>query len=128
MTVTSGRSSVLVGEKSRTLLWTPQNGNLLPEPDENSRYTYFMGDSGEGLVDNEARIQERMEELQQNRAQARKPTVKNAQLKQQIESLQLARKEMARSRENATHESRRAQLTAALADIDRRIKQLQERV
>jgi chromosome segregation ATPase len=129
MTVTSGHSSVLVGEKSRTLLWTPQNGNLsAEEPDENSRYTYFMGDSGEGLIDNEARIQERMEELQQNRAQARKPTVKNAQLKQQIESLQLARKEMARSRENATHESRRAQLTAALADIDRRIKQLQERV
>jgi hypothetical protein len=84
-----------------------------------------MGDSGEGLIDNEARIQERMEELQQNRAQAHKPPVKNAQLKQQIESLQLARKEMARSLENTSHEARRMQLTAALADLDRRIKQMQ---
>ena len=66
-----------------------------------------------------------MEELQQNRAQAHKPPVKNAQLKQQIESLQLARKEMARSLENTSHEARRTQLTAALADLDRRIKQMQ---
>jgi hypothetical protein len=84
-----------------------------------------MGDSGEGLVDNEARIQERMEELQRSRDQARKPAVENPRLLQQIESLQLARKEMARSLENTAHEARRKQLTAALADIDLRIKDLQ---
>jgi chromosome segregation ATPase len=84
-----------------------------------------MGDSGEGLIDNEARIQERMEELQRNRAQAHKPPIKNAQLRQQIESLELARKEMARSLENTSHEARRTQLKAALADVDRRIKQMQ---
>jgi hypothetical protein len=84
-----------------------------------------MGDSGEGLIDNEARIQERMEELQQNRDLARKPAVKNSKLKQQIESLQLARKEMTRSLEITTHEARRRQLTAAIEDIDRRIKELQ---
>jgi hypothetical protein len=84
-----------------------------------------MGDSGEGLIDNEARIQERMEELQQNRAQSRKAPVKNAHLKQHIESLQLARKEMARSLENTSHEARRMQLTAAIADVDRRIKEMQ---
>ena len=84
-----------------------------------------MGDSGEGLIDNEARIQERMKELRQNRAQAHKPPVKNAQLKQQIESLELARKEMARSLENTSHEARRTQLKAALAEIDQRIKQMQ---
>jgi hypothetical protein len=84
-----------------------------------------MGDSGEGLIDNEARIQERMEELLQNRVNAHKPPIKNVQLTQQIESLQLARKEMARALENTNHEARRLQLTAALADIDRRIKQMQ---
>ena len=87
-----------------------------------------MGDSGEGLIDNEARIQERMEELQQNRAQARKPPVDNPRLRQQIESLQLARKEMARSLENTSHEARRIQLTAALADVDRRIKEMQDQI
>jgi hypothetical protein len=84
-----------------------------------------MGDSGEGLIDNEARIQERIEELQRDREQAHKPPVKNAQLRQQIESLQLARKEMVRSLENTSHEARRIQLTAAIADLDRRIKEMQ---
>jgi len=70
-----------------------------------SLYNRIMGDSGEGLIDNEARIQERMEELQQNRVQSRKPPVQNVQLLQQIESLQLARREMARSLENTRHES-----------------------
>ena len=84
-----------------------------------------MGDSGEGLIDNEARIQERMEELQSNRDLARKPAIKNSKLKQRIESFQLARKEMTRSLENTTHEARRNQLTAAIEDIDRRVKELQ---
>jgi hypothetical protein len=86
-----------------------------------------MGDSGEGLVDNEARIQERMEELRRSRELARKPAVKNPELLQQIESLQLARKEMSRALENTTHEARKKQLTAALADIERRIRDLQTR-
>src|SRR5690242_10631626 len=90
-------------------------------------YTLAMGDSGEGLIDNEARIQERMEELRQNRENARKPAVKNKQLVQKIESLQLARKEMIRSIEKTTHDARRKQLAAAVADLDRQIKELQER-
>ena len=84
-----------------------------------------MGDSGEGLIDNEGRIQERMEELQRNRERARKPAVKNPEQVQKIESLQLARKEMARQLENTTHEARRKQLTAAVADLDRRITEMQ---
>jgi hypothetical protein len=84
-----------------------------------------MGDSGEGLIDNEARIQERMEELQRSRDQARKPAIKNPRLLQHIESLQLARKEMARSLENTTHDARRKQLAPALAEIELRIKDLQ---
>jgi hypothetical protein len=84
-----------------------------------------MGDSGEGLIDNEARIQERIEELQRERDQARKSAVKNPKLVQRIESLQLARNDMMRSLENTTHEARRTQLAAALADIDRRIREMQ---
>ena len=84
-----------------------------------------MGDSGEGLVDNEGRIQERIEELQRNRAQSKKPRIENPELIRQIESLQLARKEMLRSLENTTQEARKKQLTAALADIDSRIAKLQ---
>ena len=86
-----------------------------------------MGDSGEGLIDNEARIQERMEELQRNREQARKPAAKKSAFTQQIESLKLARKEMQRSLEATTHETRKKQLTAALADIDGRIKEMESR-
>jgi hypothetical protein len=84
-----------------------------------------MGDSGEGLIDNEGRIQERMEELQRNRAQSRKPAIKNPEQAQKIESLQLARKELARQLETSTHEARKTQITAALADIDRRVAEMQ---
>jgi hypothetical protein len=83
-----------------------------------------MGDSGEGLIDNEARIQERIEELQRNRERARRPAVENPELARQIESLELARKEIIRALESATHPARKVQLTAALADIDRRIAEL----
>ena len=84
-----------------------------------------MGDSGEGLIDTEAKIQERMEELQRNREQARKPAVENPEQTRQIESLQLARKEMARQLQNTTHEARKTQIKAALAEIDRRIAAMQ---
>jgi len=80
-----------------------------------------MGDSGEGLIDNEARIQERMEELQRNRELARRPGVANPELARRLESLELARKEIIRAIDNATHPARKTQLTAALADIERRI-------
>lgn len=80
-----------------------------------------MGDSGEGIVDNEARIQERMEELRQSREQAGRPAVENPESARQIESFELARKEIVRGLEAATHPTRKAQLTAALAEIDRRI-------
>ena len=80
-----------------------------------------MGDAGEGLIDADARIQERMEELQLSRAQSRRPAVKNPDQLREIESLRLARTEMARQLELTTHEARRVQITNALAEIDRRI-------
>jgi hypothetical protein len=84
-----------------------------------------MGDSGEGLIDNEGRIQERIEELQHNRARANKPEIANPELARKIESLQLARKEIAHQLENTAHAVRKTQLTAALADIDRRVAEMQ---
>jgi len=83
-----------------------------------------MGDSGEGLIDNEGKIQERMDELQRNRERARKPRIANPEVARQLESLQLARKEIVRSLETTTHTARKAQLTAALADVEKRISTL----
>jgi hypothetical protein len=84
-----------------------------------------MGDAGEGLIDADAKIQERMEELQLSRSQSRRPAVKNPEQVRELESLQLARKEMARQLQNTTHEARRAQITNALAELDRRIAETQ---
>ena len=80
-----------------------------------------MGDAGEGLIDADAKIQERMEELQLSRARAKRPVVKNPEQIRELESLRLARTEMSRQLEATTHEARRAQIAAALNEIDRRI-------
>ena len=85
-----------------------------------------MGDSGEGLVDAEGRIQERMEELQREREQAKRPRVANPEQARQLESLKLARTQMSRQLEASTQPARKAQLTAALADIDRRISEIEK--
>jgi hypothetical protein len=84
-----------------------------------------MGDSGEGLVDAEGRIQERMEELQREREQARRPRVANPEQARQVESLKLARTQLARQIETASQPARKAQLVTALADIDRRISEIE---
>ena len=80
-----------------------------------------MGDSGEGLVDAEARIQERMEELQKSREMEKRPRIANPEKLRKIESLKLARTEMSRQMEAATHPKRKEQLTAAIQDLDRQI-------
>ena len=65
-----------------------------------------------------------MEELQRNRERARRPAEANPELARQIESLELARKEIVRALESATHPARKTQLKAALADIEGRITEL----
>jgi hypothetical protein len=84
-----------------------------------------MGDSGEGLVDAEGRIQERMEELQREREQAKRPRVANPEQARQLESLKLARTQLSRQLETASQPARKAQLASALADIDRRISEIE---
>ena len=86
-----------------------------------------MGDAGEGLVDAEGRIQERMEELAQERARKSGNAQPNPELQRAVESLRLARTELTRQLNATTHPGRRAQLTLALNDIDRRIAPLQNR-
>ena len=85
-----------------------------------------MGDAGEGLIDAEARIQERMEELEQDRARksGKKLTPEQVQAITSLQSLKLARTEMQRQREATTHEGRRTQLGQALAELDRRMTEV----
>jgi len=85
-----------------------------------------MGDSGEGLIDAEARIQERMEELQASRVQQREPAKDEPERFLKLGSLNLVRTQLARQLEVATHENRRSQLTRAITDIDFKIAELKE--
>ncbi len=80
-----------------------------------------MGDAGEGLIDADARIQERRDELEQARKESRERDTRDPAIVQQIESLRLARTELGRQLDATSHERRRAMLVDAVAEIDRRI-------
>ena len=84
-----------------------------------------MGDAGEGLVDAESRLAERMEEREQEKRAARLgPSTADPERTREIESLRLARTEMQRQLDLTTHEVRRAQLAQALTEIEKRLKAL----
>ena len=84
-----------------------------------------MGDAGEGLVDAESRLAERMEEREEEKRKARQGGKGlDPERVRQIESLKLARTEMRRQLDTATHQARKQQLTQALAEIEKRITQL----
>jgi hypothetical protein len=87
-----------------------------------------MGDAGEGLIDAEARLQERMDELEESRrvAKDRGPKV-DPEVARQIESLRLARTELQRQLEVTTHETRKNQIQQALAEIDKRIGEMSKK-
>jgi hypothetical protein len=81
-----------------------------------------MGDAGEGLIDAEARLQERMDELEESRkaAKDRGPKV-DPEIARQVESLRLAKIELQRQAEGTTHAARKDQIGQAIAEIDRRM-------
>jgi hypothetical protein len=84
-----------------------------------------MGDAGEGLIDADARLQERMDELEQERKKAKQGGVQGDPEKvRQLESHRLARTELQRQLEATTHQARKQQLTQAIAELEKRIKQL----
>ena len=72
-----------------------------------------MGDAGEGLVDAESRLAERMEEREQEKRQARMgPVTADPERARERESLRLARTEMERQLELTTSDVRRQQRTS----------------
>jgi hypothetical protein len=81
-----------------------------------------MGDAGEGLIDAEARLQERMDELEESRkvAKDRGPKV-DPEIARAVESLRLAKTELQRQAEATTHPIRKEQIGQAIAEIDRRL-------
>jgi hypothetical protein len=87
-----------------------------------------MGDAGEGLIDAEARLQERMDELEESRkaAKERGPKV-DPEHARQMESLRLARIELQRQLDATTHSARRDQIGQALAEIEKRLAEMQKR-
>lgn len=84
-----------------------------------------MGDSGEGLIDADSRIQERMDELARERAERNSATVRDPEAVRELESLRLGRTELQRQLENTMHDRRRAQLEHAIADIDKKMAEKQ---
>ena len=84
-----------------------------------------MGDAGEWLVDAESRLAERIDEREEERKKAHR-AVKGGDPERahQIESCRLARTEMQRQLDIATHPVRKQQLGQAIAELDRRITRL----
>ena len=83
-----------------------------------------MGDAGEGLIDADARIQERMEELERERSTRRTKHEGDPEQVRALESLRLARTELGSQLQTATHERRRAQIAQAIEEVDRRMKEM----
>jgi hypothetical protein len=81
-----------------------------------------MGDSGEGLVDADARIQEQIEEreAERRRRSSGQPAIDPERVRQ-LESLRLARTELEQQSSLTTHPVRKKQIQAAIAEIDKRI-------
>lgn len=80
-----------------------------------------MGDAGEGLIDADARIQERMEELERERAAAKGRTVRNPEQIRALGSLRLAKTDLERQLAATANERRKTQLVQAITELDRRI-------
>ena len=81
-----------------------------------------MGDSGEGLVDAEARIQEQIEEreAERRRRSGGGPKIDPEKVRE-VESLRLAKSNLKRQAEAAAHPVRKQQIKLAIAEIDKRL-------
>jgi hypothetical protein len=81
-----------------------------------------MGDAGEGLIDADTRLQERMDELEEERKAARnKKPQEDPEKARQRESLKLARTELQHQLARTEHPARKSQIEQALGEIDRRL-------
>ena len=84
-----------------------------------------MGDAGEGLIDADSRIQERMDELARERAERRAVSTIDPEVARELESLRLARTALQQQFDQSTHDRLRAQLQQAMAELDKRLAELQ---
>jgi hypothetical protein len=80
-----------------------------------------MGDAGEGLIDAESRIQERMDEMARERATNARRDDRNPESVRALESLRLARAELQQQLQATCHDRRRAQLEQAIEEVERRM-------
>jgi hypothetical protein len=80
-----------------------------------------MGDSGEGLVDADARIQERMEEREAERKRRGGVAPANPERARELESLRLAKANLERQATTTEHPVRKQQIQLAIAEIDKRL-------
>ena len=85
-----------------------------------------MGDAGEGLVDAEARIQERMDELERERSARHAKPPRDPAAASRVESLRLARVDLQRQVDATTHPKLTAVRAQALADLDRQLADAQK--
>ena len=83
-----------------------------------------MGDAGEGLIDADARIQERMEELEHERSKSGVKDTRDPEQVRALEALRLAKTELNGQLVATTHERRRAQIAQAIEEVDRRMKEM----
>ena len=81
-----------------------------------------MGDAGEGLIDADTRLQERMDELEEERkaARSRRPQ-EDPETVRQRESLKLARTELQQQLARTEHPARKTQIEQAMTEIDKRL-------
>ena len=81
-----------------------------------------MGDSGEGLVDAEARIQEQIEEreAERRRRTGAGPKVDPERVRE-LESLRLAKSNLESQADATAHPVRKHQIQLAIAEIDKRL-------
>lgn len=77
-----------------------------------------MGDAGEGLVDADARIQELMDQREADKKAKANNVIIDAQAAERAYSKELVRASLRDQLAAATHPVRRAQLEAAIKDID----------
>src|SRR5580765_1566383 len=82
----------------------------------------LMGDSGEGLVDAEARIQEQIEEREAERRRrgGGGPKIDPEKVRE-LESLRLAKSNLEQQAETTEHPVRKQQIKLAIAEIDKRL-------
>lgn len=83
-----------------------------------------MGDAGEGLVDAEARIQERLDEIAEEKQARLKKVVVDPAKAREVASLKLARTDFERQMAATEHDARRRQLKAAIEQVDKQLKAL----